>query len=212
MTILIETARAGLGGLSQLAFDILSTLLFLALLLATDDILLATGAALAAGVGQAVWMIWRKQKIDPMQWMAMALVLGLGGATLLTRNPTFVMLKPSILEGGLALMLLRPGWMARYLPGHGTDRLPNWLAVAWGYLWAVAWFAMAVSNLVVARLYGLKAWAIYTHVAPFVLFGVLFGLGLIRGAVLARVLPPPAPGASTPHPKLALEPSHARDT
>jgi intracellular septation protein A len=163
--------------LKQLVVDVLAGWTFLAVLLVTNDIFLATAVALAAGVGQAVWMIWRRQAIDPMQWMAMALVIGLAAATLITRNPTFVVFKPSLLEGGLALMMLRPGWVARYVPPHGRAQAPPGLLVFWGYLWAAVWFAMALSNLVVVRVYGLKAWALYTQVSPFVMLGLLIGAG-----------------------------------
>ena len=114
-----------------------------------------------------------------MQWMATILVVGLGGATIVTRNPTFVVFKPSIFEAGLALMMLRPGWMTRYAPARSRDFVPPGLMLFWGYLWAAAWFALAVSNPLVASTYGLKTWAIYTNVSPFVLLGVLFGLGLL---------------------------------
>ncbi len=169
----------GFGWLKRLAVDVLAGWMFLALFLTTGDIFLATGAGVATGVGQVVWMIWRKQKIDPMQWMAMALVVGLGGATIVTHNPTFVVFKPSIFEGGIAIMMLRPGWTARYAPAYAVEFMPPGVTLFWGYLWAVAWFALAVSNIFVARVYGLKAWAIYTNFSPFVLLCGLFGLGLL---------------------------------
>ncbi len=174
-----QSDPGGLAGLKRLAVDVLSGWMFLALFLTTGDIYLATGAALVAGIGQVVWMISRRQKIDPMQWMAMVLVVGLGGAAIVTHNPTFVVFKPSIFEAGLALMMLRPGWMTRYAPARSRDFVPPGLMLFWGYLWAAAWFALAVSNPLVASTYGLKTWAIYTNVSPFVLLGVLFGLGLL---------------------------------
>ena len=176
----------GATGFKRLAIDVLAGWLFLALFLITGDIFLATAAGVATGLGQAVWMIWRRRKVDPMQWMALALVVGLGGATLLTRNPTFVVFKPSIFEAGLALMMLRPGWMTRYAPARSPGLVPPGLMLFWGYLWAAAWFALAVSNLVVARSFGLKAWAIYTNVSPFVLLGVLFGLGFLVFPAVVR--------------------------
>ncbi len=88
------------------------------------------------------------------------------------------MFKPSIFEAGLAVMMLRPGWVARYAPARAFELLPR-LMVAWGYVWAAAWFALAGSNLLVARVYGLKTWAIYTNISPFVLLGVLFAFGLL---------------------------------
>lgn len=167
-----------LAGFKRLAVDVLAGWMFLAVFLVTGDIFLATGFAVAAGVAQAGWMVWHKQKIDPMQFMAFALVIVLGTTSILTHNPTFVVFKPSIFEAALAVMMLRPGWMARYAPQRAHGAAPR-LMLFWGYLWAAAWFALAVSNLVVAQVYGLKAWAIYTNFSPFVVLGVLFGAGAI---------------------------------
>ena len=168
-----------LGTLKRIAVDVMAGWVFLAVFLTTNNILLATGVGLVIGLGQVIWMIWRRQTIDPMQWMAMGLVVVLGGATMLTHNPTFVVFKPSIFEGGLAAMMLRPGWTIRYAPARARDLLPPGLMLFWGYLWSMAWFALAASNLLVARVWGLKAWAIYTNISPLVLVGVLIGLGIL---------------------------------
>ena len=169
----------GLGGLKRIAVDVLAGWVFLAVFLITKDIFLATALGIVFGVGQIIWMISRKQKVDPMQWMALVLVIGLGSASILTRNPTFVVFKPTIFEGGLAAMMLRPNWAIRYAPAYARDLMPPGLMLFWGYLWSAAWFALAASNLLVARVYGLRAWAIYTNFSPFVLLGVLMGLGLL---------------------------------
>src|SRR5215831_8803255 len=93
----------GLGSLlKRMAVDLLSAVLFLVLFLTTGNIFLAVGLGVAAGIGQAIWMVSRRQSIDPMQWMALALVVVLGGATLVTHNPTFVVFKPTIFEGAMA--------------------------------------------------------------------------------------------------------------
>ncbi len=169
----------GLGGLKRIAVDVLAGWVFLVVFLITNDIFLATGLGIVFGIGQITWMISRKQKIDPMQWMALVLVIGLGSASILTRNPTFVVFKPTIFEGGLAAMMLRPNWALRYAPAYARDLMPPGVMLVWGYLWSAAWFVLAASNLLVARAYGLKAWAIYTNFSPFVLLGVLMGLGLL---------------------------------
>ena len=168
-----------LGVLKRMAVDVLAGWAFLAVFLTTNNVFLATGVGLLIGLGQLIWMISRRKPVDPMQWMAMALVVVLGGATILTHNPTFVVFKPSIFEGCLAAMMLRPGWAVRYAPDRTRDLLPPGLMMFWGYVWSAAWFALAASNLLVARVYGLKAWAIYTNLSPFVLLGVLMGLGML---------------------------------
>lgn len=183
-----QQVNSGIGAtLKRMAVDILSGWLFLAVYFATDNIYLATVLGVATGVGQAFWMISRRQQVDPMQWMALILVIGLGSATILTQNPKFIVFKPSIMESCFGVVMLRPGWLARYVPSRARELVPR-LLFLWGYVWAAAWFALAASNLVVAHVYGLKAWAVYTNFTPFLLAPALMGLGaLIFPPVIRRV-------------------------
>ena len=174
-----RTGPTRLSAFKRLAADILAGWLFLAIFLITNNIYLATAAGLATGILQAIWMLVRRQKIDPMQWLVMGLVLVLGCATMVTHNPTFVVFKPSIFDACLGAMMLRPGWIARYVPPQVGDLVPRGLLVVWGYLWALSWFALAASNLVFERLYGLRAWAIWTNISPIVLVAVLTGSGVV---------------------------------
>src|SRR4051812_6608936 len=108
-----EQMNPGVGGLKRMAVDALAGWAFLAVYLSTSNIIAATSVGVACGVGQVGWILLRRQKVDPMQWMVMVLVIGLGGATIVTHNPTFIVLKPSIFEASFGLMMLRLGWMLR---------------------------------------------------------------------------------------------------
>jgi intracellular septation protein len=187
MNVSVEMGSGVGAALKRMAVDILSGWLFLAVYLATDNIYLATALGVATGLGQALWMVSRRQKIDPMHWMALALVVALGSATILTSNPTFMVFKPSIFESCIALMMLRPGWLLRYAPSYTRELIPR-LLFFWGYVWAAAWFALAASNIFVAHRYGLRAWAVYTNISPLVLWGVGLGLGfLVFPPVVRRI-------------------------
>ena len=198
-----RTAPSRLSAFKRLAMDILAGWLFLAVFLITNNIYLATAAGLATGILQTIWMIVRRETIDPMQWMAMGLVVVLGGATMVTHNPTFVVFKPSIFDACLGAMMLRPGWTARYMPPQVSDLVPRGLLVFWGYVWAVSWFALAASNLLVERVYGLKAWALWTNFSPLVLVAVLTGSGMlvfppiVRRAARARGIAFTSPASGT---------------
>jgi intracellular septation protein A len=181
-----QVGEASLGVFNRMAVDLAAGVLFLAVFLATNNIYLAVAIGLAYGLAQAIWMIAHRQKTDPMQWMALVLVAVLGIATILTHNPTFVVWKPTIFEAALAAMMLRPNWTARYAPAFAARYVPPGLTLFWGYLWAAAFFALAASNLCVAQVYGLKTWAIYTSVSPWVLIGVLMGLGFLIFPPLVR--------------------------
>ena len=69
-----------------LVSDLASTLLFLAVLLITKDLMLAVALGVGLGVVQIGWMKLRRQKIDTMQWLSIGLVVVSGIATMLTSD------------------------------------------------------------------------------------------------------------------------------
>jgi hypothetical protein len=74
------------------------------------------------------------------------------------------MIKPSLIYLAVGVVMLKRGWMVRYMPpianGHAEP-----LMVAWGYVWAGLMFVSAAANLVVA--WKLPAlWPAYLAVVP----------------------------------------------
>jgi intracellular septation protein A len=149
-----------------IASDFLSTIIFIIAHKATGSIFARVGAGIAVAFGQIGWLKWRDRRIDVMQWASLALVVVLGSATLFTRNPHFIMVKPTIAAFAIAAVMLRPNWMARYLPPIVLDNLSPRVPLAWGYVWAAAVFALGVANLVVAFAWGPKTWAWFTSIVP----------------------------------------------
>ena len=79
-----------------------STFLFLAIFLLTGNLPPSVVLGMALGVARIGWQFARKKPIDTMQWMSLFLVLGFlvlgfGTATLITDDPRFVMVKPSLI-------------------------------------------------------------------------------------------------------------------
>ena len=99
-----------------LLLDMASTFFFLVLYLLTKNITLAVVLGMALGTAQIGWQFARKKPIDTMQWMSLFLVVGSGAATLLTKDPRFVMVKPSLIYVVVGVVMLKPGWINRYLP------------------------------------------------------------------------------------------------
>ena len=102
--------------LQQLITDFLSAIVFLALYLTTDSVTLATSVAVAVGIAQFTFMKLTGRAIDAMQWLALGLVLVLGAATLITQDSRFIMVKPTVIHWAIGGVMLRHGWMMRYLP------------------------------------------------------------------------------------------------
>ena len=118
----------------QLFLDFLSAIVFLALYALTENLYLATGVAVAVSLTQIAIAKLRGEQVDAMQWLVLFLVLVLGGATLLANDGRFIMLKSSISHSAIGIVMLRPGWMGRYLPPIVTDNLSKQFVVARGLL------------------------------------------------------------------------------
>ncbi|HEX3810774.1 MAG TPA: septation protein IspZ [Rhizomicrobium sp.] len=161
-----------------LAGDFLSTIVFIAIYEITGNIVISTSVGIASGIIQVVWLRARSRKIEIMQWASLALVIVLGSATLLTRDPRFVMVKPSIAAFAIACVMLKPNWQSRYFPPPVKEHAPAALLTAWGYLWAALYFALSAANLFVAYRYGIKGWATFNAFvpagAPLVLFFIQY--------------------------------------
>jgi intracellular septation protein A len=141
----------------QLFQDLLATIFFLVVYVVSGDIFIATGTAIAAGLVQITYLKARRRPIDLMQWGSLALVIVLGGATIATRDGHFIMMKPSIVHFAIAAIMLRRGWIGRYLPRIAIDNLPESMIVGAGYAWAALMALLGVANLIIA-------WAFDEHV------------------------------------------------
>src|SRR5262245_14726889 len=150
MKNLFEAARV-------LLYDLASTFLFLIVYVATDNLFLAVGLGMALGIGQIGWQWHRAQAIGSVQWISLVAVLASGTATFLTHDPTFVMLKPSIIYCLVGLVMLRRGWMNRYLPERAAPVAD--VATVFGYVWAGLMFASAALNIALALALDAKTWA-----------------------------------------------------
>jgi len=151
---------------------------------------LATALAIAVSVLQIAWLLLRRKKVEPLQWISLALITVLGGATILLHNATFIFWKPSALYWCMGSGLL----IARYFSGKqplksvmGKEmELPGavWDKLNWA--WAIFFLLMGIVNLLVAYNFPEAVWV------KFKLFGTL-GFTLLFAVAqalwLARQLP-----------------------
>ena len=167
-----------------LAMDMASTIFFLALFMATKSIPISVVCGVALGVAQVGWERWRRRPIDAMQWMSLFLVIASGAAALLTKDARFVMYKASAIYVIVGIVMLKPGWMNRYLPPIAIERVPD-LAYAFGFVWAALMFVSAVVNVVVATTFSIVAWtafmSTYALASKLGLFGVQYATMRIVG-------------------------------
>ena len=137
--------------------DLASTILFLVVYLATDNLLLAVGLGMLLGVVQIGAELVRRKPVAALQWISVIAVLSSGAATFVTHDPRFVMLKPSVIYAVVGLVMLKRGWMNRYLPPRAAPVLD--VATTFGYVWAGLMFASAILNIALALSLDAKTWA-----------------------------------------------------
>lgn len=174
-----------------LLLDLASTLLFLAVYALTGNLFLAVGLGMALGIAQIGWQLARKQPVEALQWLSLVIIFASGTATFLTDDPFFVMVKPSIIYVIVGLVMLRRGWMTRYLPPIARATVPD-LAITFGYVWAGMMFFSAVLNIVLALTLDVTAWAAVKSVwaigSKVGLFGIQYTIMKSTGMRRARAM------------------------
>src|SRR6476620_2962267 len=147
----------------KLLTDFLSTIVFLAMYLTTGNVVLATSVAIAGAVAQVIYARVKGQPLSFMTYASLALVIVLGSATLLTNDPRFVLAKPSIAHFAIGAIMLKRGWMLRYMPPIVAETIPEYVTFA-GYAWAALMFLLGGGVIAVASTGDMKLWTFYVTV------------------------------------------------
>jgi intracellular septation protein A len=164
----------GLGyTLRYFASDLAPMIVFMVVFLATKNIYLATGVGIALSVLQIVWTYVRKQPIGMLQWAGLGLIAVFGTATLVTGDPRFVMFKPTGINLVLGVVMLKRGWMERYVP-ETMREIARPMLNMFGYVWAGLMFLTAALNLILVFTVGTSTWAKFNLFFPPLSIIVLF--------------------------------------
>ena len=159
-----------------LLLDMAATLFFLGLYLLTHNIPLSVVLGMALGIAQIGWQFARGKPIDTMQWMSLFLVLGAGTVTLITNDPRFMMIKPSVIYIIVGVVMLKRGWMNRYLPPIAIELVPD-IAVMLGYAWSGLMFFSAALNVVVALNFDVVTWSVTMSIYGIASKALMFLIG-----------------------------------
>src|SRR5215470_15268308 len=153
--------------LIQLAEDFLTAIVFVIIYLATDSLVVAVGIAIAIGIGQFALLYLRGRSIDVMQYLSIGLVIVLGSISLVFNDPRFVLLKPSAVHFAVAAVMLRRGWLARYMPPIVTQNVSERVLAATGHAWAALMMALGLLNIYVAMTFSIEIWTWWISVGAF---------------------------------------------
>jgi intracellular septation protein len=146
-------------------------------------IYVATGVAIAATIAQIAWLRHSTGKVEPMQWVSLAVIVLFGGATIVLQNEVFIKWKPTILYWlmGASLMAGQLVFRKNLLKSVMGSQL-ELPARAWGvanWSWVVFFATMGAINLWVAFHFDTDTWV------NFKLFG---GMGLMLLFVIGQAL------------------------
>ena len=191
----------------KLLFDFFPILLFFVAYKIADDpadpqrgILVATAVAIAATVVQVSLYWWREHRVERMHLITLALIVVLGGATLLLRDEIFIKWKPTVVNWLFALVFLASQFVGRApLVRRMMEQAVQLPEAVWARLnlsWVAFFLLLGFANLYVVYNFDTATWV------NFKLFG-LMGLTLLfvlaQGFYLARHMPD-AQGEGAPKP------------
>lgn len=155
-----EAQAPGAG--ARLAIDLGPLIIFFAVNFLSGDIIMATGAFMAAITVAILISKMKYRHISPMLWFSGIMVLVLGGITIYLHDETFIKIKPTIYYLIVASLLLFGLFTKRNLLKSvlGTA-YPGLSDRGWQILtrnWAIFFIAMAAVNEVVWRTTSTDFW------------------------------------------------------
>ena len=156
--------------------DLLPTIAFAILVAMKVDVAVCTAVAIAISLGHIGFFAATRRPIAPLQWASLGLVLVFGAAGILTHDARFLMAKPTLIYVIVGVVMLKRGWMLRYLPPVAQGRGEGAM-ITFGYVWAGLMFLTAAANLVFAVWFS-AAWPLFLATFPtaskFALFAVQY--------------------------------------
>jgi intracellular septation protein len=166
----------------KLLFDFFPLALFFAAW-SLYDIFVATAAAIVATIVQVAWSWFRHRKVDTMLWVTLVIMLVFGGATLISRDPTFIKLKPTVLYWLFAAILIGSQlFFKKNLIRALMEKqmaLPDAIWLKLNASWTAFFAVMGVLNLYVAYSFSEATW---------VKFKVFGGMGIMLVFVVLQAL------------------------
>ena len=176
-------------------FDFFPVLLFFVAFKLVEDpkqgILVATGVAIVATVVQVGLFWWKHHRVERMHLVTLALIVILGGLTLLLEDEMFIKWKPTAVNWLFCLV-----FFASQLIGkkpivrrmmEANIQLPDPVWVRLNMSWVAFFAAMGFANLYVVYNFDTETWV---NFKLFGLLGLTLAFVLLQAVYLARHIKP----------------------
>lgn len=175
--------------MKKILFDFFPIAIFFAVYKYTDDMIIATAVLIPATLFQVIYSYWRTRKIEKMYLVTLALVVVLGGATIIFQDKAFIQWKPTIVNWLFAIVFLGSQFIGEKNILHrmmgGQIELPKPIWGRLNYMWIVFFIFSGAANLYVAfsGQFSEEAWVnfkLFGMLGLTVVFIVLQGIYLTR--------------------------------
>jgi intracellular septation protein len=127
------------------------------------DIYVATAVVIVASILQAAFVYMTEKRIPAMLLASTALIVLMGGATLLLQDELFIKWKPTLINWLFALVFIgslyigQKPLLTRMMGDHFPNLpLPMWQRMSW--IWATFFTAVGIINLWVAYNFDTDTW------------------------------------------------------
>lgn len=172
----------------KLLFDLFPVVLFF-IAYKMYDIYTATAVIIVASVVQVGYFYLKHKRVEKIHIITLALILVLGGLTLVLQDEDFIKWKPTIVNWGFALVFLGSHYIGQKpiverMMGQAIS-LPEiiWIRLSW--LWITFFIFSGVTNLYVAFNYDTDTWV---NFKLFGLMGMTVVFILIQGIYISRYI------------------------
>ena len=171
----------------KLLLDFLPILIFFGVYKTTGDLITATAVLIPVTIVQVAVVYWLTKTVEKMALVTLALVVVLGGLTVLLNDGWFIMWKPTVVNWVFAAAFFGSHFIGNRpiierLLGHAISlNHSDWLKLS--FAWIAFFIASGIVNLVVAYQFSEAVWV---NFKLFGLLGLTFVFLIIQGVWISR--------------------------
>lgn len=174
----------------KLLFDFLPIVIFF-IAYKFFGIYVATAAAISTSFLQVIGYWIKHKHVPPLQWISLAILIVLGGGTLLLHDEWLIKWKPTVLNWIFAMIFLATQFFSeKPLIQRVMEKnisLPKAVWTTLNLSWIVFFTVMGIANIFVAYHYSTDTWV---NFKLFGLLGLTIAFAIVQAAYLSRYVKP----------------------
>ncbi|NPA72838.1 MAG: septation protein A [Gammaproteobacteria bacterium] len=172
----------------KLLFDLFPVVLFF-IAYKMYDIYTATAVIIVASIAQVLYFYMKHKRVEKMHVITLALILVLGGLTLVLQDENFIKWKPTIVNWGFALAFFGSHYIGQKpIIQRMMDQaisLPEAIWTRLSVMWIAFFILSGIVNLYVAFNYDTDTWV---NFKLFGLMGMTLVFIIIQGIYISRYI------------------------